>query len=331
LRVLGRVLPKLDPLCVMRWARWMRQDRIDLVHTHLFGDSLHGHLAAAAAGGIPVVTTLQIGSAGVSRLQAIGYRWLIPRCARVVACSDSVRVSFVEAGIARAGDLVTIRNGGESLLASRLEAAALRASLGIARDQTLLLCPGRLDPQKGHEILLHAVARLAADSARAPVLLLAGEGSLRETLVCQARREGVADRVRFLGFRSDVQHLLAAADVVVFASLHEGLSLGLLEAMAASRCIVATRVPGIAEAVRNGEEALLVPARDAAALAAALARASADAGLRAKLGMAARTRYLAEFGAERMVAAYEALYREVLGAEGADPGARPSRRAKASR
>src|SRR5205807_2396827 len=93
-RVLPRRLPKLDPGWVARLARAMRGDGIEIVHTHLFGDSLHGYLAAQAAGGLPVVMTLHSERALSTRLQQAGYRWLLRRAAQVVACGNSVRGSF---------------------------------------------------------------------------------------------------------------------------------------------------------------------------------------------------------------------------------------------
>lgn len=317
-RVIAKPLPKLDPLWVLRLARAMRRDRVELVHTHLFGDSLHGRLAAAAAGGLPVVMTLHIGAQGLSLPQRLGYRWLIPRCERVVACSASVRASLLEAGVARSGQVGTIPNGIELECAAPSEGAALRRSLGVAPSQTLYLAAGRLSAQKGLRFLIAAFARLlrAGGFASPPRLLLAGTGEELPALGRQAREEGVDEHVRFLGFRGDLPQLLAAADVVVFPSLYEGLPLGVLEAMAAGRCIVATRIPGILEAVRDGREALLVPPRDVPALAAALARAAGDAALRAQLAVAARLRQQREFTAGRMLAAYRSLYREVLGARG---------------
>lgn len=315
-RVIPKPLPKLDPLWVLRLARAMRRDRIGLVHTHLFGDSLHGRLAASAAGGLPVVMTLHIGAEGLNLPQRLGYRWLIPRCARVVACSASVRASLLEGGVAEPGRMETIPNGVDLACASPAEGADLRSSLGIAPAQTLYLAAGRLSAQKGLGFLIAAFTRVVRErgSAPPPRLLLAGMGEELPRLTRQAREEGVAEHVRFLGFRSDLPRLLAAADVVVFPSLYEGLPLGILEAMAAGRCIVATRIPGILEAARDGREALLVPPRDVPGLAAALARVAGDAALRARLAAAARERQQREFTAGRMLTEYRSLYREVLGA-----------------
>jgi glycosyltransferase involved in cell wall biosynthesis len=116
--------------------------------------------------------------------------------------------------------------------------------------------------------------------------------------------------VRFAGLREDARALLPAFDVVAFSSRFEGLSIALLEAMAAARCLVATRAAGITDVV-DERQALLVPIGDADALAAALGRALADAEFRARLGAAAQARFLERFTVDHMVAGYERLYRAV--------------------
>jgi glycosyltransferase involved in cell wall biosynthesis len=143
-------------------------------------------------------------------------------------------------------------------------------------------------------------------------LVVLGEGELRERLERQAAESGIADRVLFAGLRSDVPALLPAIDTVVFSSLFEGLPVALLEAMAAGRCIVATDVPGIVEAVRPEREAVIVPIGDAGGLASGLLRVVRTPGLAGRLGEAARARFLAEFTAARMVARYAAVYENVL-------------------
>jgi glycosyltransferase involved in cell wall biosynthesis len=316
-RVLPRRLPKLDPGWVGRLAGAMREDGIDLVHTHLFGDSLHGYLAAQAAGGLPVVMTLHSERALSSPLQRAGYRWLLRRAAQVVACGDSVRRSF--AGWRTARPMRTVVNGiaappppptGAAAAGAAAAAARLRAELGVPPGALVLGTVGRLVALKGHRYLIDALAA-ALPSIPGPVrLVVFGDGPLGPALRARAAAAGIADLVVFAGFRDDVARLLPALDVVVFSSVSEGLPMALLEAMAAARCIVASDLPGIVEAVRHGCEALVVRPAAPADLRAALVRAAADAELRARLGQAARQRFLAGFTSQRMVASYEAIYRE---------------------
>jgi glycosyltransferase involved in cell wall biosynthesis len=312
-RVIVRRVPKLDPQWALALRRAMRADRIDIVHTHLFGDSLHGYIAARLAGALPVVMTLHNGVAACTRLQRVGYRWLLRRAAGRVACTESARESFA----ALAPDVETIANGIEPLPPAALDGAAraaARAALGLGGDGLVIGASGRMVEQKDFATLIEAFARLRQLGAPLAALVLVGDGPLRGALEQQAQRVGVRTLIHFAGLRDDARGLLPACDVVAFSSRFEGLSIALLEAMAAARCLVATRAAGITDVV-DQRQALLVPVGDPAALAAALATALADAGLRARLGAAAQARFLAGFTAERMVAGYERLYRAV--AEGA--------------
>ncbi len=106
-----RYLPKIDPPLVLRLSKLFRSDKIDLVHTHLFGDSLHGFLAASLAGQMPVVMTLHNNQRRFNRFQQHGYRWLLPRCAAVVACAQSVGSSFLEDQPVLVSNLTVIPNG----------------------------------------------------------------------------------------------------------------------------------------------------------------------------------------------------------------------------
>jgi len=313
-RIIPRRFPKLDPTWVLTLARAMRADRIDVVHAHLFGDSLHGYLASRAAGRPPVVLTLHIGVEGCTGLQRHGYGWLLARCARAVACSAAVARSF-EPLIAAGRTMQVIANGIETTPATVPPPAAreaLRRSLGAAPDDVVFAVIGRLAEQKGHRYLLTAFAALVREHGVGARLVVLGEGELRPSLERQAAEVGIADRVLFAGLRSDVPALLPGIDAVVFSSLFEGLPVALLEAMAAGRCIVATAVPGIVEAVRDQREAVIVPIGDVDGLAAGMLRAVRTPGLAQRLGDAARARFLAEFTAERMVARYAAVYEDVL-------------------
>lgn len=164
----------------------------------------------------------------------------------------------------------------------------------------------QLRPQKRLDLLVEAAVDLPEVS-----FIVAGDGPERAALEARAERRGVADRVRFVGFREDVRPILDAADIVVLPSDAEGLPLSLLEAMAAGVAVVATDVPGTREIVSDGVTGLLVPSGDARALASAIARLVADDGLRATLGAAGReaVRGSHDVGTmvERLAAVLEAL------------------------
>ena len=308
-RVLPRMIPKLDPVWVARLRTAFESDRIDVVQTHLFGDSLHAYLAARL-GNLPVVMTLHNRAESFSRMQQVGYRWLIPRCFRVVSCSESVRQTFQTTGWPGVERIVAIPNGIQTnaRTVSDQAVAEIRSQLGIAPETTTIAAIGRLVEQKGYKYLIEAMRLLTEVSQSRTRLLIIGEGPYRERLQAQIHVAGLGEHVIITGYRSDIPALLEIVDIVVFSSLWEGLPIALLEVMAAARCIVATRIPSITEAVRESREALLVPPANAGQLAQALELAIAQPDLRRRLGQAARARFQTQFTAERMIARYEEIY-----------------------
>ena len=185
-----------------------------------------------------------------------------------------------------------------------------RRSLALPQEACVLLCVAQLRPEKGHEVLLEALT-LARALASSPslVLLLAGEGVQRTTLAAHAERLGLGDSVRFLGRRDDVPALLAAADLLVLASHPEVETTPTvaIEAMAARRAVIATRVGAVDEVVQDGVTGILVPAGDAAALAQAITRLAGDPAVRARMAEAGHARACREFARERMIAETAAL------------------------
>jgi glycosyltransferase involved in cell wall biosynthesis len=160
-------------------------------------------------------------------------------------------------------------------------------------------------------VLLEALAQAPLRDTSL-TLWIAGEGPERSALESRAAALGVAARVRFLGRREDKADLLAACDLLVLPSRREGLGVAALEAMACGRAVVASRVGGLADAVVHERTGLLVAPEDPDALAAALARLTRDAGLRARLGAAGPGRIAEGFSAAQMCDAYARLYREIL-------------------
>lgn len=310
IRIVERLIPRIDPIWIGRLTRALREDGIDLVHAHLFGDSLHGYFAARRAG-LPIVMTLHNVAQRFSGIQARGYRYLIPRCDRVVGCSGQVTQSFRDARYPGSADIVTIHNGiPDPRRAQAAGAGTLLADLGVAPGGIVLATAGRLTREKGHRILLEALGLLSPEQRAAVSLVILGSGPLLDELRADAAARGLGDRVVFAGFRDDVPQLLAQVDAIVFSSLHEGLPLAMLEAMAASRCVVATRVGGIPSAIDDDVDGLLVDPADPAGLAAALARVIDDAALRTRLGAAARRRFERTFDSASMTQAYGRLYQE---------------------
>jgi glycosyltransferase involved in cell wall biosynthesis len=184
--------------------------------------------------------------------------------------------------------------------------ARVRRELGIADNAIVVGTIARLDPVKDLHTLIRAVGRQGPQ--RAPmVLLVIGDGSERAQLEASAREVGHGSSVRFLGHREDARDLLAACDLYANSSISEGISLTILEAMAAGLPVVATRVGGTPEIV-DATCGRLVPSRDPDALASTLAALAADGALRRLLGGKARTRVEQRFTLDRMIREYRDAY-----------------------
>jgi glycosyltransferase involved in cell wall biosynthesis len=262
-----RAFSALSPRVIGCLASAVRRWRPDVVHAHGYKAGAATAIARAAGLRAPLVVTFHnLWPAGADRLARAVLR-AVARRAVLVAVSDAVAVSLraVLAGDAARGEprITVIGNGVEieALLAADRETA--RTALGLPADEPVIGFFGRLTWEKGPDLALAAVSRLAACGVTAR-LLVVGEGPERPRLESVAGPEA-----RFLGERDDVPALMAACDAVVIPSRAEGQSVVALEAMAAGRPFVATRVGGLG-ALAEAAGACLTPPEDPDALAAAL-------------------------------------------------------------
>jgi glycosyltransferase involved in cell wall biosynthesis len=264
------------PRAVARLRALLRRERIDVLHAHHY---LPGLIAFTASRRLPVA--LVIGrhysdaiyrsSRGLRRLLYLMLERLCnDSAAAIVAPSDSVAEILRRQGVSP-GKIVRIPYGfdfeGLSPRAARAEALALWGPEPGLRLATF----ARLHPEKGHRHLVEALGLLTREGVRT-TWLVAGEGPARGALERLARERGIEDRVRFMGWRTDVLDLMAASDVVVQPTLHEAFSQVMIEAMALGRPLVISDVSGVRDAVLDGETGLVVPAGDSGALAAGVRR-----------------------------------------------------------
>ncbi len=237
---------------------------------------------------------------------------------RIAAISGAVRDALVRSGVdSRKIDIVP--SGIEPMpRPDGTRRSELRLRLGAGEGDVAAIAVSALAPGKGHGDLLRAMA-VAVEEAPGLKLWLAGEGPLLARLQAEARALGLEPSVQFLGFRTDIQALLHAADFFCLATQSEGLGSSILEAMSAGLPVVATRVGGIPEIVEEGGTGVLVPASDPAALAGAMARMAGDRGLRETMGARARER-ASLFSAERTAEMTDRVYRAALEARGRSTG-----------
>lgn len=296
-----------DPRLVWQLYRLFRRERPHIVHTHAWGTLVEG-LVAARLAGVPAVVHGEHGTLQLRRRQRLVQRW----CWSRVDCLLSVSTRLAERMAHDVGfppDRVrTIHNGVElSRFTGQPSRADARAALGLPTDAPVVGALGRLVAVKDHATLLDAAARLVRHGLNLFVII-AGEGPLRQATEERAAALGIADRVRLLGHRRDVETVLGAVDVFVLPSRSEGLNNTILEAMAAGLPVVATHVGGADEMVMDGVTGLLVPPGSDEPLATALRRLCDDRGLAADLGRAGRARVEREFDLVKTVQKYERLY-----------------------
>jgi glycosyltransferase involved in cell wall biosynthesis len=300
--------PGLDPGWVIRFARRLSRERIDVLHSHEFGMNSYGG-AAALLSRTPAISTIHGRHWVVDRLRRrVAYRVLRALGIPVVAVSRDL-AGFLEQRLGLSpGRLEVVHNGIpiEPALGTEERAArraALRSELGVPPKLPLLIAVGNLYPVKDHATLLRALS-LLPDAW----LAIAGRGGEEENLRRLARELGIAERVHLLGLRDDIPRLLAAGDVFVQPSRSEGLPLAVLEAMAQGIPVVATDVGGVGEAVSDAETGYLVRPGDPAGLATAVGRILDSPDRGAALAAAASARVREEFSVEHMLARYRELY-----------------------
>ncbi len=312
-----------DVRALVGLIRVIRSRSPDIVETHTAKAGVIGRLAAVLARRPrPAIVHWYHGhvlTGYFSPPVTAAYIWIERALARVsdrlVCVSEATREELVGLGIAQRARFEVIRLGLDldhfvEPEPSRVEVA--RRELGAAEPGTVLATfAGRLVPIKRIDLLLKAVAE-ARTVAPALRLAIVGDGPLRAELKAQAQRLGIDEIVRFVGFRHDMDAVVAATDTGVLSSDNEGTPVSLIEAAAGGRCVMATRVGGVPEVV-TPETGRLVPAGDVRGMANALSELAADADLRVRLGEAGRRHVLAGWTVPRLLAQVEGLYRNVVG------------------
>lgn len=299
----------LDPMCLGGIVRALYEHHIDLVHSHEFFMCVYG-AAASRILRIGHLTTMH-GNQSMTKVlrRRAALRWAFRRSDAAVAVSRATKVQLDEDLGLDPTVLTLVPNGIPVRPGDRQK---LRAELGLAEGELLVLSVGSLIPRKGHKTVLEAMKILKNEGFERPFrFAVAGRGELKESLVQWANELGVGSQFTLLGVRNDIPDVQAAADIFVMPSLWEGLPLAVLEAMLAGSAIIATSASGIPEAITDNEHGLLVQPEDPQALAASLRRLLSDGGERARLGAAAKARGESVFTIGKMTDAYEALYRTV--------------------
>jgi sugar transferase (PEP-CTERM/EpsH1 system associated) len=291
-----------------RLARVFKNHNVDIVHCHNFGPLLYGGLGGRLAG-CRVVYTVHGPEISIRKRHVMFQK--SPVVDRVVTVSDHVgRGAVNRAGLDRK-KVVSIVNGIDTdAFANPADPGKLRRELGLHEDKPLLGVIARLTPEKDHNTLFAAMAKIlnTIDDAG---LIVVGDGPMNGRLRLLTVELGIQSSVWFLGTREDISDLLPGLDVFVLSSREEGFGITLLEAMAAGLPVVATKAGGIPEIVINGETGFLVDTGNSDAFADGVIRMLADKNRMLEMAEAGKKRARDVFGVDRMVHAYEALYEDV--------------------
>lgn len=314
-RVLGLTPGVKRPFDVLAIRDYLREMAPQILHPFLLTASLYGRAAAMLAR-VPVVLGTEVNIyANKRRWHALAERLLMKKTDAVIASAEAVRDFYVGQVHADSKRVEVIYNAVDwSMLERTVPREAMRSSLSVPQSAPVATIIARLTEQKGHRDLFEALATTPALSSLH--LLVVGDGDLREPLKNLVRARSLESRVHFLGARRDLGNLLGASDLFVMPSLWEGLPLSMILALGAGLGVVATRIAGIPEVVRDQETGLLVPPADPAALGAAMARLVADSTLRARLGANAKAFVTPRFGVDGYIASVSALYDRLLSEKG---------------
>lgn len=298
----------LDLSVISKITQRLQQNKTQLVHTHMIHGDLYGTVAANWAR--LVVVQSRHNHDRFRRLLPVKLltRWVSGSAKTIIAISDSL-VDFTRDVEGIPGPKITRIYYGldPAPVTTAATLGQLRAELRLANDTPIVALVGRLTEQKGIKYLLEAWVNVRAALPNA-VLVIAGDGPLRESLVQQAAPLGTS--VRFLGWRTDIPTIMVDCDVLVVPSLWEGFGLVTLEAMAFSKPIIASQVGALPEIVVSGQTGLLVPPAEPKPLAEALIRLLDDSAYARMLGQAGRARLEKQFSVTRMAKEHAAVYKE---------------------
>ena len=315
---------RVGALGILRFlTRFFKEHHIQLVHTHRYKDSVLGALAAKLAGVPNIVRTvhgLREPMTGWDRLKFRVYETLdkatlVCFADLILAVSRQIAETLRESGY-RPTMVSHIHNGVDlGTVGTTRSREETRALLGLDSHTVLFGTAGRLSPVKGHAGLLRA-ARMVLETLPTARLVIAGGGPLAGELRAYAGCLGIDNKCLFLGPRSDVHDLIAAMDVFVLPSLHEGIPMAVLEAMALGTPVVATDVGGTPEVIQHGVNGLLVPSGDDRALADACVDLVADPFRARSLAVNARRTVEDAFSHERSGRDLVDVYRSISRAPG---------------
>ena len=317
-----RISPLNDIKAFISIFRFLRRSKPDIVHTHTSKAGILGRLAAWMAR-VPIIIHTPHGHVfyghfgrSLSRIFLQMEKLLGRITHHHIALTPEEGNDYLNLGVAKSNNISVIHSGVDLNCFKRsvTKSNPKRNELGISPDSLVVGYVGWLIPIKGVTYLVNAMAKIVEQHPKS-LLVLVGKGDDKGEeeikLKEQVERAGLADKVRFLGWRPDVDEIMGCFDIFVLPSLNEGMGRVLVEAMAAGLPIVASRVGGIPDLVKHGENGLLVPPADTSALEKAISSLLHDGARRKRMGKAGK-KMCGPYSAEAMVEQIDVLYTELL-------------------
>jgi len=288
--------------------RWIKSTRVDILHAYLFGFDAYAGLPARLCGTPVFISSRR----ELAQWQKMRHRVIADLgnlfADRVVCCSDAVLNRTREKEKISPEKLLTLYNGVDaSYLRQGADGDKVRSEFGIPRNAPVIGTVANFGAEKGYEYLAECAKRVLSEIPNA-YFLWVGFGPLEKTIRDKVKTFVCSERIIFTGMRKDIPELIASMDLFVLASLFEGFPNVLLEAMAMEKPVIATTTGGIPELVEHEKSGLLVPVKNAEALAEAIKSLLQDRSRALKMGQAARNRVASLFTFEQMVQNYEKLY-----------------------
>jgi glycosyltransferase involved in cell wall biosynthesis len=305
---------RFDLTILFNLYRFIRKNRFDVIQTLLFYPDVLGILMGHLAG-VPLLVSWETAShydVFFNKLhRRLFYRFAMKFVSCVVAVSNGTKESLISREKIPDKKIRVIRYGVDLDRFQRKPSDGIKKDLGLRGVFPVLGVVARLDYIKGHTFLIQGIGEIIKKYPRLKCVLV-GEGDYRSTIERQIRELGLTEHFELLGLRSDVSELLSALDIFILPSISEGLPNVILEAMACSVPVIASRVGGIPEVIEHRENSLLVPPQNSRALSEAILTLTDDNGLRTQIGENARKRVETHFSLNLQIRQFKTLYQRNL-------------------
>ncbi|GAB6256322.1 glycosyltransferase family 4 protein [Peribacillus sp. N1] len=316
-KMVREINPFSDYISINNLYQLMKKEKFDIVHTNTSKGGIIGRIAAKKAKVPFVFHTVhgfafheQSSSLSIkifSLLEKIGSKC----CNYIITVSDFHKNWAIKLKIASEDKVISIPNGLDpTRVKPTVDREQIRGELKINKDEIAIFTIGRLAKQKGIEYLLDAIALLNQEKINNKYhFYIAGSGELEKELINKSNELNIKDKVTFLGYRDDVNNLLSAADIMVLPSLWEGLSIALLEAMAAKKTIICTDIGSNKTVVENKKEAFIIKTMDSVGLKEGIQLLIEDENSRKLLAETAYEKFISDFGKDIMLNRYYNFYK----------------------